>query len=176
MFYKYFNVFSSGNVYQSIFQQESISNECCIRSGTFGFSHLMDLSPAEVAFLGTGSFMERLMFSISRWDNQFLDGTLDDLMDVLDDDFNSSYLEMGTVRVVTRMLLMPSRSKTNLLRRKIATGPGSDPFEALVVSHQDRLLSNTKLLHSTYTFIPRTRAPPVCSFYFIHILLLWGTA
>ncbi|KAK5803856.1 hypothetical protein PVK06_031505 [Gossypium arboreum] len=161
MFYKYFNVFSSGNVYQSIFQQESISNECCVRSGTFGFSRLMDLSPAEVAFLGTGSFMERLLFSISRLDNQFLDGTLDDLMEVLDDDFSSSYLEMGTVRVVTRMLLVPSRSKTNLLRRRIATGPGSDPFEALVVSHQDRLLSNTKLLHSTYTFIPRTRAPPI---------------
>lgn len=121
----------------------------------------MNLSPAEVAFLGTGSFMERLMFSISRWDDQFLDGVLDSLMEVLDDDFNSSYLESETVRGVTRMLLMPSRSETNSLRRRFATGPGDDPFEALVVSHQDRLLFNTKLLHSTHTFIPRTRAPPV---------------
>ncbi|XP_007028646.2 PREDICTED: DNA helicase INO80 isoform X1 [Theobroma cacao] len=161
LFYKYFNVFSKENVYQSIFRQESSSNGLSVRSGTFGFTHLMNLSPAEVAFLGTGSFMERLMFSISRWDDQFLDGILDSLMEVLDDDFNSSYLESETVRGVTRMLLMPSRSETNSLRRRFATGPGDDPFEALVVSHQDRLLFNTKLLHSTHTFIPRTRAPPI---------------
>ncbi|KAK8684284.1 hypothetical protein V6N13_040314 [Hibiscus sabdariffa] len=150
MFYKYFNVFSTENVYQSIFPQESSSNGLCVRSGTFGFSRLMDLSPAEVAFLGSGSFMERLLLSISRWDNQVLDGSLDDLMEVLDDDFSSSYLEIGAVRAVTRMLLMPSRSKTNSLRRRFATGPGNDPFEALVVSHQDWLLFNTKLLHSSH--------------------------
>ncbi|XP_022748348.1 DNA helicase INO80 isoform X1 [Durio zibethinus] len=161
LFYKYFNIFSSQNVYQSIFQQESSSNGLAVRSGAFGFTCLMDLSPVEVAFLGTGSFMERLLFSISRWDNQFLDGPLDSLMEVLDVDFKSSYLERGTVRAVTRMLLMPSKSETNSLRRRFATGPGHDPFEALVVSHQDRLLSNTKLLHSTHTFIPRTRAPPI---------------
>ncbi|XVF07182.1 hypothetical protein REPUB_Repub06bG0116600 [Reevesia pubescens] len=161
LFYKYFSVFSAENVYQSIFRQDSSSNDLYVRSGTFGFSRLMNLSPVEVAFLGTGSFMERLLFSISRQDNRFLDGTLDSLMEVLDDDFNSSYLERGTVRAVTRMLLMPSRSETNSLRRRSATGPGHNPFEALVVSHQDRLLCNTKLLHSTYTFIPRTRAPPI---------------
>lgn len=161
LFYKYFNVFSAENVYQSIFQQENNSIGLSVRSGMFGFTRLMDLSPEEVAFLGTGSFLERLLFYISRWDNQFLDGTLDSLMEVLDVDFNSSYLGRGTVRAVTKMLLMPSRSETNLLRRRFATGPGQDPFEALVVSHRDRLLSNTKLLHSTYTFIPRTRAPPI---------------
>lgn len=67
----------------------------------------------------------------------------------------------GKVRAVTRMLLMPSRSETNVLRRRFATGPGDSPFEALVTSYPDRLLSNIKLLHSTYTFIPRARAPPV---------------
>lgn len=161
LFYKYFNVFSTGNVYQSTFQLASSSNGLSVRSGTFGFTRLMDLSPAEVAFLGTGSFIEKLLFSMSRQDNQFLDGTLDSIIDVMDVDFSCSYLERGTVRAVTRMLLMPSRSETNSLRRRFATGPGHDPFEALVVSHQDRLLSNTKLLHSTYTFIPQTRAPPV---------------
>ncbi|XVF56192.1 hypothetical protein PTKIN_Ptkin06aG0098600 [Pterospermum kingtungense] len=161
LFYKYFNVFSAENVYQSMFQLASSSNGLSVQSGTFGFTRLMDLSPAEVTFLGTGCFIERLLFSMSRWDNQFLDGTFDSLMEVLDVDFDSSYLERGTVTAVTRMLLMPSRSETNLLRRRFATGPGYNPFEALVVSHQDRLLSNTKLLHSTYTFIPRTRAPPI---------------
>ncbi|XWS66310.1 hypothetical protein CRYUN_Cryun05aG0188700 [Craigia yunnanensis] len=161
LFYKYFNVFSTENVYLSIFRQESSSNGLYVRSGTFGFSRLMDLSPVEVAFLGTGSFIERLLFSISRLDERFLNGTLDSPMEVLDDDFNSSYLEKGTVRAVTRMLLMPSKSEINSFRRRFAKGPGHDPFEALVVPHQDRLLSNTKLLHSTYTFIPRTRAPVI---------------
>ncbi|KAJ6363465.1 hypothetical protein OIU78_003609 [Salix suchowensis] len=39
--------------------------------------------------------------------------------------------------------------------------PADTPFKALVNFHQDRLLSSTKLLHSTYTSIPRTRAPPI---------------
>ncbi|CAN6557160.1 unnamed protein product [Malus baccata var. baccata] len=157
-FEKYFNIFSPGNVYQSTLLQENSSS---VGSGTFGFTRMMDLSPAEVAFLGTGSFMERLMFSIVRWDRQFLDGIVDSLMETMDDDSDCSYLESGKVRAVTRMLLMPSRSVTNFLQKKLATGPGDDPFEALVVSHSDRLLSNTRLLHSAYTFIPRTRAPPV---------------
>lgn len=97
-----------------------------------------------------------------RWDRQFLDGTVDSLVETMKDDFECSYLDSGKVRAVTRMLLMPSRSVTNVLKNKLATGPGDAPFEALVVSHQDRLLSNTRLLHSTYTFIPRARAPPVC--------------
>ncbi|OMO51090.1 hypothetical protein CCACVL1_30011 [Corchorus capsularis] len=161
-FYKWFNIFSKENVYQSIFRQESSSNGLSLRSGTFGFSHLMNLSPAEVAFLGTGSFLERLMFSIARWDNQFSDGILDSLMEVLYDE-NSSYLDRGTVRAVTRMLLMPSKMETNSLKKRFATGPGHDPFEALVVPHQDRLLLNTNLLNSTYTFIPRIRAPPIAA-------------
>ncbi|KAI5318254.1 hypothetical protein L3X38_037962 [Prunus dulcis] len=160
-FEKYFNVFSPENVHRSIFLQENSSDELSINSGTFGFTHLIELSPAEVAFLGTGSFMERLMFSIMRWDRQFLDGTVDSLVETMKDDFECSYLDSGKVRAVTRMLLMPSRSVTNVLQNKLATGPGDAPFEALVVSHRDRLLSNTRLLHSTYTFIPRARAPPV---------------
>ncbi|RXI04738.1 hypothetical protein DVH24_039012 [Malus domestica] len=157
-FEKYFNIFSPGNVYQSTLLQEDSSS---VGSGTFGFTRMMDLSPAEVAFLGTGSFMERLMFSIVRWYRQFLDGIVDSLMETMNDDSECSHLESGQVRAVTRMLLMPSRSVTNFLQKKLATGPGDDPFEALVVSPRDRLLSNTRLLHSAYTFIPRTRAPPV---------------
>ncbi|XP_050384749.1 chromatin-remodeling ATPase INO80 isoform X2 [Argentina anserina] len=161
LFQKHFNIYSPHNVYQSIFLQEDDSDELSVRSGTFGFTHLMDLSPAEVAFLGTGSFMEQLMFSIMRWDHQFFDGFIDTLMETIDDDSEHNFLDSGKVRAVTRMLLMPSRSITTILRRNMATGPGGTPFEDLVVSHRDRLLSNIRLLRSTYTFIPRTRAPPV---------------
>lgn len=161
-FQKYFNIYSPENVYRSIFSKENNSDGCLDESGTFGFTHLMDLCPAEVAFLGTGSFMERIMFSLMRWERQFLDGIVDSLMEAMDDDPESNFAKSGKVRAVTRMLLMPSRSVTNLLQREFATGPGDAPYEALVVSHRDRLLSNIRLLHSTYTFIPQTRAPPVC--------------
>ncbi|XP_034919811.1 chromatin-remodeling ATPase INO80 isoform X2 [Populus alba] len=159
-FQKHFNIFSPENVYRSVFAQDNISDRLLIKSGTFGFTHLMDLSPAEVAFLATSSFMERLLFSIVRQGQQFLDGTIDLLMEDMEDD-NGNHLEKCKVRAVTRMLLMPSRSETDILKRKIATGLADNPFKALVNSHQDRLLSSIKLLHSTYTSIPRTRAPPI---------------
>lgn len=162
-FEKYFNIYSPENVYRSIFSNENSSDGLPVESGTFGFTRLVDLCPAEVRFLGTSSFMERLLFSIAKWDRQFLDGIIDSFMESMDDDSDFSYLESGKVRAVTRMLLMPSRSVTNSLQKKLATGPGEAPFEALVASHQDRLLSNIRLLHSTYTFIPQARAPPVCS-------------
>ncbi|GAV89368.1 SNF2_N domain-containing protein/Helicase_C domain-containing protein/DBINO domain-containing protein [Cephalotus follicularis] len=160
-FQKHFNIFSPGNVYRSVLELENSSSGVSMKSGTFGFTYLIDLSPAEVAFIATSSMVEALLFSMLRWDRQFLDGILDSLVEDIDDEMNHVYIERGKVRAVTRMLLMPSKSQSDLLRRKFATGPGHAPFEALVVSHQDRILSNTKLLHSTYTFIPRTRAPPV---------------
>ncbi|KAJ6747529.1 HELICASE SRCAP-RELATED [Salix koriyanagi] len=123
-FLKHFNIFSPENVYGSGFAQDNSSDRLLIKSGTFGFTHLMDLSPAEVAFLATSSFMERLLFSIMRQGQNFLDGIIDLLME----DDNGNHLEK---------------------------------CKALVNSHQDRLLSSTKLLHSTYTSIPRTRAPPI---------------
>uniref|UniRef100_A0A2P2MVM8 Chromatin-remodeling ATPase INO80 n=1 Tax=Rhizophora mucronata TaxID=61149 RepID=A0A2P2MVM8_RHIMU len=162
-FQKNFNIFSPENVYRSMLAQETCLDSLLDKSGTFGFIHLMDLSPAEVLFLATGSLMERLLFLITRWDRQFLDGILDLLMKDMDNDPDSNHLERGKVRAVTRMLLMPSRSDVKMLRREFATGPANSPFEALVTSHQDRLLSNTKLLHSIYTYIPRTRAPPICA-------------
>lgn len=165
-FLKHFNIFSPVNVYQSVLPQESNSNGSSVKSGTFGFTHLMDLSPEEVSFIATGSFMERLLFFIMRWDRQFLDGILDLIMEAGEEDSSNSHLDTVKVRAVTRMLLMPSRFETNLLRRKLATGPGHAPFEALIVPHQDRLQMNTRLVHATYTFIPRTRAPPVFLFHF----------
>ncbi|XP_031397206.1 chromatin-remodeling ATPase INO80 isoform X1 [Punica granatum] len=155
-FEKHFNIFSPNKVYRSAFTE---GNEQLIQSGAFGFTRLMDLSPAEVAFLGTASFMEKLLFSILRWDRQFLDEILDLLMETVDDDLSN--LGTGKVRAVTRMLLMPSRSETSLLTRRYSTGHPDSPFESLVCSHQDRLLSNIRLLHSTHTFIPQTRAPPI---------------
>ncbi|KAK3039618.1 hypothetical protein RJ639_027209 [Escallonia herrerae] len=160
-FEKRYSIFSPENVYRSILAQDNSSDGYFGKSGTFGFTHLIDLSPAEVAFLATGSSMERLLFSIMRWDRQFLDIILDMLMEAEDDEFHSRHLGREKVRAVTRMLLLPSRSDGNLLRRRLGTGPGDAPYEALVLSHQDRLSSNFRLLHSAYSFIPRARAPPI---------------
>ncbi|KAJ7972181.1 DNA helicase INO80 [Quillaja saponaria] len=160
-FQRQFSIFSPENVYQSIFSQENSNNGLHVRSGTFGFTHLMDLSPEEVTFLATGSFMERLLFSIMRWNRKFLDGNIDSLMETKEDDPEYTCLERGKVRAVTRMLLAPSRSEIHLLQKILATGPAFAPYEALINSHQGRLLSSIRLLNSTYTFIPQTRAPPI---------------
>ncbi|KAL2320719.1 hypothetical protein Fmac_029688 [Flemingia macrophylla] len=155
-FQKHFNIFRPENVYRSVFAEGMY-----IKSGNFGFTHLMDLSPHEVTFLATGSFMERLLFSMIRWEQKFIDEAVDFLMETVDDDPECSYLEKEKVRAVTRMLLVPSRSETQFLQKRLPVGPSHAPFEALVVPHQDRIFSNARLLHSAYTYIPQSRAPPI---------------
>ena len=98
-----------------------------------------------------------------RSDRQHLDEILDLLMESDDGDIQYTNIGKQKVRAVTRMLLLSSRSEKNFLRRKLATGPSDSPFEALIMPYQDRLLSDIKLVHSVYSFIPRTRAPPVSS-------------
>ncbi|KAL8459957.1 hypothetical protein ACS0TY_031745 [Phlomoides rotata] len=157
---KLFNIFSPENIYKSTLQQDYYLVDSSGRSGTFGFSRLVNLSPAEMSFLATSSFMERLLFSVMGLDRQFLDGILD-LMESKDDDIHCAHIGKEKVRAVTRMLLLPSKSENNLLSKRLATGPMDAPYEALIMPYQDRLLSDIKLLHSIYSFIPRTRAPPI---------------
>lgn len=167
-FQKYFNIFRPENVYRSVFAEDMH-----VKSGIFGFTHLMDLSPQEVTFLATGSFMEQLLFSMMRWEQKFINEVVDFLTETIDDDLECSYLEKGKVRAVTQMLLVPSRSETLFLQKRLPTGPSHSPFEALVVPHQDRIISNARLLHSAYTYIPQSRAPPVCYVSLLSSLLLF---
>lgn len=155
---KYFNIFTPSAVYRSIVPQESTLNASSVETGTFGFTHLMDLSPAEVTFVANSSFFEKLMFYVMTQDRQYLDEIVNLVTEIEDGDIQ---IESGKVRAITRMLLAPSKSGSEFLKRKSATGPTDAPFEALVVSHEDRFLSNITLLHSAYTFIPLSRAPPV---------------
>lgn len=90
-----------------------------------------------------------------------MDEILDIFMHLESNDIEYDKLDKGKVRAVTRMLLLPTNSEARLLRRRFATGPGGAPFEPLVVSHQERLISNIRLLRSSYAFIPRARAPLV---------------
>ncbi|XP_008811751.2 chromatin-remodeling ATPase INO80-like [Phoenix dactylifera] len=160
-FRRLFNMFSPDIIYQSTVPQYRCSNESCMITGAFGFTRLINLSLAEVSFLANCSVLERLVFSVMRWDRQFIDDLLDLFMYPEGDDLQYNQLGKGTVRAVARMLLLPTKSEASLLRRRLATGPGDDPYEALVTSHQDRFISNIRLLHAVYTFIPRARAPPI---------------
>jgi DNA helicase INO80 len=108
-----------------------------------------------------------------RWEQNVFDEVGDFFTEYIVDDPECNFLEKGKVRAVTRMLLLPSRSETKFLQKRFATGPSHAPFEGLVVSHQDRLLSNARLLHSAYTYIPPTRAPPVCDAILISSLQLF---
>lgn len=161
-FEKLFNIFSAENIYQSSVKESRRLGECTsVNHGSFGFTRLIDLSAEEVAFLARGSFMEKLLFAITRWDQHFLDEILD-FMEAEGKVFHDKHLEREKVRAVARLLLIPSRSDRTSLRKKLIFETGSDvPYDALVVSHDDRFLANTRLLHSTYAFIPPTRSPPI---------------
>ncbi|KAJ4896065.1 DNA helicase INO80 [Raphanus sativus] len=160
-FLKHFNIFSPEYIHRSTLPSDGSVDQAVSGSGAFGFSRLMDLSPSEVGYLALCSVMERLLFSILKWERQFLDEIVDSFMEFTDDDLNGDNITRVKTRAVTRMLLMPSKVETSLLKGKVSTGPTCHSFESLVISHQDRLLSNIKLLHSAYTFIPKARAPPV---------------
>ncbi|KAK6151316.1 hypothetical protein DH2020_013951 [Rehmannia glutinosa] len=134
---KLFNIFSPENIYYSTRQQDYILDGHSGQSGTR---------------------LDSLALLIYR---QFLDEILDLLMESNDDDIYCAHIGKEKARAVTRMLLLPSKSETNLLRRKLATGPVDAPFEALIMPYEDRLLSDINILHSVYSFIPRTRAPPI---------------
>ncbi|CAN8254382.1 unnamed protein product [Cochlearia groenlandica] len=160
-FMKLFNIYSPENILRSIFPSDSRVDQAVSGSGAFGFSRLIDFSPSEVGYLALCSLMERLLFSILRWDRQFLDEILDSIMESMDDDLTGDNIKRVKSRAVTRMLLMPSKVETNVLKGRLSTGSICHSSESLVISHRDRLCSNTKLLHSAYTFIPKARAPPV---------------
>ncbi|XP_010507489.1 PREDICTED: DNA helicase INO80-like [Camelina sativa] len=159
-FLKHFNIYSPEYIFRSIFPSDNGADIVVSGSGAFGFSRLIDLSPSEVGYLALCSVAERLLFSILRWERQFLDELVNSLIESKDDDLSDDNIERFKTKAVTRMLLMPSKVETNFQKRRLSTGPTRPSFEALVISHQDRLLSNIKLLHSTYTYIPKARAPP----------------
>lgn len=162
LFKRHFNIYSPENVFHSIFSEGNKSNTTFVKSGTYGFAHLMGLSPQEVMFSASGSFMEQVLFSMVKWEQKFMNDVVDFVMETIDQDPQYSCLERGKVRAVTRMLLVPTKSEMEIFHRKFATGPSHAPFEALVVPYQDRIISNARIIHSAYTYIPRARAPPVC--------------
>uniref|UniRef100_A0A1D1YT28 Chromatin-remodeling ATPase INO80 n=1 Tax=Anthurium amnicola TaxID=1678845 RepID=A0A1D1YT28_9ARAE len=153
-----FNIFSVENVYESTVPQDR-NLDGFGESGAFGFIRLMYLSPAEVSFLAMASIFEKMLFSVLRWDKSFVDEMLDMFLESEFDNDEYNNIAKEKVRAVSRMLLLPTKSKLSLLRRKLATGPSPAPFEALVNSHEDRFISSARLLHFTYAYIPKARAP-----------------
>ncbi|MCO5566352.1 hypothetical protein L7F22_020029 [Adiantum nelumboides] len=145
-----FNIFSAANVFLSSNSEgENCAQAETVKSGCLGFTRLLDLSPGEVDFLSRSTVFERLLFNFSQEDD--LESFLDD--QVCEDD--------ARLRAVRKLLFCPERAKLAVLKKKLATGLVSSPFEALVTSYKDRLSDNTGLLRSINTFIPAVRAPQI---------------
>jgi hypothetical protein len=99
----------------------------------------------------------------------------DEIMDAFVDSEGPrfSQIDATSIHAVGRLLLSSTKDIPSLLRTKIGTGPGDCPYEALVLSHHDRLASNIRLLRSAYAFIPPARAPPVSPFVLSMLVYFW---
>lgn len=159
-----FNIFLPSNIHRSAIPEVNSSNESVLSSGAFGFTRLSNLCPVEASFLATASLFERLAFSVMQWNRNCTDEIMDAFLDSEDPNIQSSQNDSTKVRAVARLLLSSTKAKPSFLRTKIGTGPSDDPYEALVLSHRDRLALNIRLLRSAYAFIPPARAPPVSPF------------
>ncbi|KAG2551868.1 chromatin-remodeling ATPase INO80-like [Panicum virgatum] len=153
------NIFLPSNIHCSAIPEANSSNESVLSSGAFGFTRLSNLSPVEASFLATSSLFERLAFLAMQLNMKYTDESMDAFVDSEGPKFSQN--DATSNRAVARLLLSSTKDKSSLLRTKIGTGPGDCPYEALVLSHHDRLASNIRLLRSAYAFIPPARAPPV---------------
>ncbi|XP_062215593.1 chromatin-remodeling ATPase INO80-like [Phragmites australis] len=156
-----FNIFLPSNIHCSAFPEANSSNESVLSSGAFGFTRLTNMSPVEASFLATCSLFERLAFSAMQSNRNYVDEIVDAFVDSEGPDTQFSQNDVMRVRAVARLLLSSTKADPSLLRTKIGTGPSDSPYEALVLSHRDRLVSNIRLLRSAYAFIPPARAPPI---------------
>lgn len=149
------NVFSTQYVHTSGFppQADSLGFVSPVKSGTFGFSHMIGLSPREVAFVAKVSYMEQLL-SCTTQDRQKLNEITEEFMESEEDRFQYDQMGEEKFRAVTRMLMLPTRSKLSLLNTKHTTWPKNAPYEGLVISHHDWFLNNVALLKAIYSFIP----------------------
>lgn len=156
-----FNIFLPSNIHNSAVPESTLRTTSVLQSGAFGFTRLTNLSPVEASFLVTCSLFERLVFSASRCKREYVDEIVDLFLDSEGSDLQLSQYDATKVRAVSRLLLSPKRVESSLLRTKFEIGLSDNPCEALVLSHHDRLVSNIRLLRSTYGFIPPARAPPI---------------
>ncbi|KAI4996329.1 hypothetical protein ZWY2020_048120, partial [Hordeum vulgare] len=158
---KLFNIFLPSNIHNSAVPESTSRTTSVLPSGAFGFTRLANLSPVEASFLATCSLFERLVFSVTRCKREYVDEIMDLFLDSEGSDLQLSQYDAAKVRAVTRLLLSPKRTDSSLLRTKLEIGLSDNPCEAPVLSHHDRLVSNIRLLRSTYGFIPPARAPPI---------------
>ncbi|WVZ56940.1 hypothetical protein U9M48_007401 [Paspalum notatum var. saurae] len=156
-----FNIFLPSNIYCSAIPEAISSNESAMSSGAFGFTRLSNLSPVEASFLATSPLFERLAFLALQSNRNYADEVMDAFLHSEGPDIQFSQNDATRVRAVARLLLSSTKANLSLLRTKIGTGPNDSPYEALVLSHHDRLASNIRLLRSAYAFIPPARAPPI---------------
>ncbi|KAG6552261.1 hypothetical protein Mapa_006111 [Marchantia paleacea] len=158
------SIFSADNIHYSIFSH-SEGGGCqgsYSRSGGFGFCRLLNLSPSEVEFLAKASTQERWLYSILLDDSPLIGQILaqQEKSDIGDESLEAD-IEDPKTRAVRRLLMIPGRSESSLLREKRFTGRTSDPFEALIISYKERFLQSVGLLRSVRKLMPAVRAPQI---------------
>ncbi|KAL5210687.1 hypothetical protein ABZP36_006310 [Zizania latifolia] len=160
-FNRMFNIFLPSYIHQSAFPEVISPNSSVLSSGAFGFTRLINLSPVEASFLATCSLFDRLAFSAVQWNKKYTDELVNAFLASESTDLQFTQNDVTKVRAVARLLLSPTKAESSLFRAKIETGLSDSPYEVLVLSHHDKLVSNIRLLRSTYAFIPPARAPPI---------------
>ena len=182
-----FSVFSPEYVYYSAagLNSRSRADERSAHSGVFGFIRMVGLSASETSFIARACGLERCLFSLLRSEEPSLVecyGEFSKAITVVeehksdirgnepsDGEQSSSYMQVlddedsldSRLSCVRRMLMLPSRADLKSFMTKRPSGPEYQPFESLVVSHQDRLLGSIGLLRSVRTYMPAVRAPQI---------------
>ncbi|KAG0597031.1 hypothetical protein M758_UG305700 [Ceratodon purpureus] len=180
------SVFSPENVHSSSLglRNRSRADERSSCSGGFGFIRMLDLSAAETSFVAWASVLGRCLFALVRSEEPPFVECYGDLskpitVEQSKSDIHSngstggqhlnSYLELlddedswdARSSCVRRMLMLPSSVNSKALRTRHSSGSVWQPFESLVVSHQDRLLGTIGLLRSVRKYMPAARAPQI---------------
>jgi DNA helicase INO80 len=124
-------VFSPQHVHRSVFPPEadSLGSVLPVKSGTFSFSRMIDMSPGEVDFFAKASDMERFFFSFMAQDWKILNEIIDVFMESKENRFQYDWMGEGEFRALTRNLMLQTCAKLILLKTKHATRPENAPYE-----------------------------------------------
>ncbi|KAG0572907.1 hypothetical protein KC19_VG134100 [Ceratodon purpureus] len=180
------SVFSPENVHSSSLglRNGSRADKRVSCSGGFGFIRMLDLSAAETSFVASASILERSLFALLRSEEPPFVECHGDLSKPITVEQSKAYIhgngssggqhsnrylevlfdeESSDARssCVRRMLMLPNRASSKALRTRRPSGSEWQPFESLVVSHQDRLLGTIGLLRSVRKYMPAARAPQI---------------
>ncbi|GBG59037.1 hypothetical protein CBR_g24383 [Chara braunii] len=162
-------IFSPENIHRSLFpgttldavdDDELASGQRVESFSAFAFTRLVNLSPAEVAFLAKASLLQRwLYYLIHEKREDILRSWKMNCGDELAED---EELETDDkTQAVRRLLLVSQKADAPILRSCHATTLPEDPFQPLVSTASRRFLRAISVLRAVQAFMLPARAPQV---------------